>query len=102
MLDLVRWLKDKDSVVMLDGGMGTMLAEAGWRPPLLPEEMNLVNPDAVGGIHQAYLDAGALVIETNTFGGSAVKLAHRGLGGQTSRSTARRPPLPVRPPGARR
>ena len=83
MLDLVRWLKDKDSVVMLDGGMGTMLAEAGWRPPLLPEEMNLVNPDAVGGIHQAYLDAGALVIETNTFGGSAVKLAHRGLGGQT-------------------
>jgi len=46
MLDLVRWLKDKDSVVMLDGGMGTMLAEAGWRPPLLPEEMNLVNPTA--------------------------------------------------------
>jgi len=83
MLDLVRWLKEKDSVVMLDGGMGTMLAEAGWRPPLLPEEMNLVNPDAVGGIHQAYLEAGALVIETNTFGGSAVKLAHRGLGGQT-------------------
>ena len=28
MLDLVRWLKEKDSVVMLDGGMGTMLAEA--------------------------------------------------------------------------
>lgn len=83
MLDLVRWLKEKDSVVMLDGGMGTMLAEAGWRPPLLPEEMNLVNPDAVGGIHRAYLQAGALVIETNTFGGSAVKLAHRGLGGQT-------------------
>jgi len=82
-LDLVRWLGEKKSVVMLDGGMGTMLAEAGWRPPLLPEEMNLVAPDAVRGIHEAYVEAGALLVETNTFGGSAVKLSHRGLQGQT-------------------
>lgn len=83
MLDLVRWLSEKKSVVMLDGGMGTMLADAGWRPPLLPEEMNHVNPAAVLGIHEAYIEAGALVIETNTFGGSVGKLSHRSLGGQT-------------------
>lgn len=83
MLDLVRWLREKNSIVVLDGGMGTMLGEAGWRPPLLPEEMNLVNPDAVREIHEAYVEAGALLIETNTFGGSAVKLAHRGLDGKT-------------------
>ena len=83
MLDLVRWLREKNSIVILDGGMGTMLEEAGWRPPLLPEEMNLVNPDAVRKIHEAYLEAGALLIETNTFGGSAVKLSHRGLAGET-------------------
>jgi 5-methyltetrahydrofolate--homocysteine methyltransferase len=83
MLDLVRWLREKNSIVILDGGMGTMLEEAGWRPPLLPEEMNLVNPDAVRKIHEAYLEAGALLIETNTFGGSAVKLSHRGLAAET-------------------
>ena len=75
MLDLVSWLGEKESVVMLDGGMGTMLSEAGWRPPLLPEEMNLVDPEAVRGIHEAYVEAGALLVETNTFGGSAAKLS---------------------------
>ncbi len=83
MLDLVSWLGEKESVVMLDGGMGTMLAEAGWRPPLLLEEMNLVDPEAVRGIHEAYVQAGALLVETNTFGGSAAKLSHRGLEGRT-------------------
>lgn len=79
MLDLVSWLGEKRTIVMLDGGMGTMLAEAGWRSPLLPEEMNLVDPEAVCGIHKAYVEAGAALIETNTFGGSAIKLSHRGL-----------------------
>lgn len=83
MLDLVSWLGEKKTVVVLDGGMGTMLSEAGWRPPLLPEEMNLVDPEAVRGIHQAYIGSGALLVETNTFGGSALKLSHRGLGGRT-------------------
>lgn len=82
-MDLVSWLGEKESVVMLDGGMGTMLSEAGWRPPLLPEEMNLVDPEAVRGIHEAYVEAGALLVETNTFGGSAAKLSHRSLEGRT-------------------
>ncbi len=82
MLDLIRWLQEQKTIVVLDGGMGTMLDEAGWRPPLLPEEMNFVNPDAVRKIHEAYVQAGARVIETNTFGGSAIKLSHRELGGK--------------------
>ncbi|MDR1740738.1 MAG: homocysteine S-methyltransferase family protein [Synergistaceae bacterium] len=67
------------SLLLLDGGMGTMLAERGWAPPELPEELNLSRPDVVRGIHRAYIEAGADIIETNTFGGSPVKLAHRGL-----------------------
>ena len=34
-------LKDRSGVTLLDGGMGTLLAEKGWSPPALPEEMNL-------------------------------------------------------------
>ena len=71
------------SPVILDGGMGTQLALAGWRPPLLPEEMVLENPDSVTAIHRAYVEAGARIVETDTFGGSALKLAHRGLEGRT-------------------
>ncbi|MDR2529724.1 MAG: homocysteine S-methyltransferase family protein [Synergistaceae bacterium] len=69
-----------NTLLLLDGGMGTMLAERGWTPPMLPEEMNLERPDVVRAIHKAYIDAGADIVETNSFGGSSLKLAHRGLG----------------------
>ena len=77
------------SPVILDGGMGTQLASAGWRPPLLPEEMVLEDPEAVRAIHRAYAEAGARIVETDTFGGSALKLAHRGLEGRTEEINAR-------------
>lgn len=66
--------------LLLDGGMGTMLMEAGWGPPVLPEELNAESPRTVERIHRAYLEAGAEIIETNSFGGSTVKLSHRGIG----------------------
>jgi 5-methyltetrahydrofolate--homocysteine methyltransferase len=47
---------------------------------MLPEEMNLERPNVVRAIHAAYADAGADIVETNTFGGSSLKLAYRGLG----------------------
>ncbi|MDR2175132.1 MAG: homocysteine S-methyltransferase family protein [Synergistaceae bacterium] len=77
--ELMECLRKGSGLLLLDGGMGTMLGERGWAPPTLPEEMNLDRPDVVRAIHKAYVEAGAAVVETNSFGGSAMKLAHRGL-----------------------
>ena len=43
------------------------------------DELNLTQPDLIRGVHQEYLNAGAEVIETNTFGGNSFRLAHHGL-----------------------
>lgn len=80
--DLLRFLKLKKSPAILDGAMGTLLADKGWSPPALPEEMNFTAPEVVEAIHRSYRDAGAEIIETNTFGGSPVKLAARRLDGR--------------------
>ena len=77
--EFIRWVGEQHGIVPLDGGMGTLLAEKGWAPPMLPEEMNIHSPEVVTGIHTAYRDAGAKIIETNTFGGTPLKMAHRGL-----------------------
>jgi len=74
-------------VLVLDGAMGTMLQQAGLRPsdfggPALEgcnEVLSLTRPDVILGIHRAYLEAGADIIETNTFGGTAVVLGEYGL-----------------------
>lgn len=77
--EFIRWIEEHRAIVPLDGGMGTLLAEKGWTPPMLPEEMNIHSPEVVAGIHAAYINAGARIIETNTFGGTPIKMAHRGL-----------------------
>ena len=64
---------------IFDGAMGTMLQEGGLKPGDCPELMNLEQPDVVQKIHEAYIEAGATMIETNTFGASALKLDHYGL-----------------------
>ncbi len=61
-------------VLVLDGAMGTMLFEAGLVDGACPELWNETHPDAVRGIHKAYFDAGADIVETNTFGGTRLKL----------------------------
>ncbi|MDR1378396.1 MAG: homocysteine S-methyltransferase family protein, partial [Synergistaceae bacterium] len=40
-------LQKGESLLFLDGGMGTLLAERGWAPPMLPEEMNMERPEVV-------------------------------------------------------
>src|SRR6266702_960468 len=59
--------------------MGTMLQEHGLKPGQSPEELNLTMPEVVAGVHREYLQAGADIIVSNTFGGNRLKLAHYGL-----------------------
>ncbi len=68
--------------------MGTMLQEAGMAPGQCPELLNVDSPDSVKSVHIAYIEAGADIIETNTFGGSRVKLSAFGLGDRTEELNA--------------
>ena len=54
--------------IYFDGGMGTMLQKCGIRPYESPESWNLLHPDIIEDIHRQYLNAGANIITTNTFG----------------------------------
>lgn len=79
MTDLQRLL-DSGHPVVADGGMGTMLFSAGLAHGSAPELWNVERPDEVGKIHAAYIEAGAQIILTNTFGGNRIRLARHGLG----------------------
>jgi 5-methyltetrahydrofolate--homocysteine methyltransferase len=67
-------------VFLLDGGFGTELIKQGFQAGTCPESWNTEKPEAVKGIHQDYYAAGADAVSTNSFGGSAIKLAAYGLG----------------------
>lgn len=69
---------------LCDGAMGTMLLERGISLDRCCEELNLSQPEAVAAIHAEYLQAGAQMIETNTFGGNAFRLESHGLRNQVS------------------
>ena len=64
--------------ILADGAMGTMLFEAGLQFGDPPEVWNLTQPDLVRRIHRGYLDAGARILLTNTFGGNRKRLALTG------------------------
>jgi methionine synthase / methylenetetrahydrofolate reductase(NADPH) len=76
-LDLLTRLKR--GPVLCDGAMGTLLYAKGVFINKCYDELNLIQPDLIRGIHQEYLGAGAEVIETNTFGGNSYRLARHGL-----------------------
>ena len=69
----------KEGPVLCDGAMGTLLYAKGIFINKCYDELNLTQPDLIRGIHQEYLNAGAEVIETNTFGGNSFRLARYGL-----------------------
>ncbi|MCP4705523.1 MAG: methionine synthase [candidate division Zixibacteria bacterium] len=62
-------------VLLGDGAMGTMLFRKGLKMDQCPEKVNLDNPEILEDVAQAYFNAGAELIETNSFGGSSLKLA---------------------------
>ncbi len=75
-----RWraLLETAGPILADGAMGTMLFEAGLQFGDPPEVWNLTQPDIVRRVHRGYLDAGARILLTNTFGGNRFRLSlHR-------------------------
>jgi homocysteine S-methyltransferase len=74
----------KDSILIADGAMGSMLHEAVGSQRCF-DELNATEPEAVYRVHQAYIEAGAQIIETNTFGANRFKLEPLGLGGDVQR-----------------
>jgi len=69
----------KHRVLICDGAMGTMLYSSGVFLNRSFEELNLSEPDRVASVHRSYLNAGADVIESNTFGCNALKLETFGI-----------------------
>ena len=69
---------------MFDGGYGTALFAAGLLNGACPELWNDTHPEVVRGIHKGYFDAGSDLVETNTFGGSRLKLNEYQLGDRTT------------------
>ena len=68
-------LFDRPNTILLDGGMGTMLQAAGLKLGARPEELNITDPQLIESIHSRYAAAGSRIINANTFGASAHKLA---------------------------
>lgn len=73
-------LKQPHRPILSDGAMGTLLHSRGNLPmDACFDHLNITQPDIVKSIHLSYLDAGAELIETNTFGANRLKLAEHGI-----------------------
>ena len=70
-------------VLVADGALGTMLFQRGLKPGECPELFNLTHPEILDEIASLYLQAGADIIQTNTFGGSPLKLSNYQLEART-------------------
>jgi homocysteine S-methyltransferase len=72
-------LEKSDVPLLADGAMGTMLHGRGVRFDQCFDELNISQPSLVAEIHREYIEAGAQIIYTNTFGANRYKLAEHGL-----------------------
>ncbi|MFW5870644.1 MAG: homocysteine S-methyltransferase family protein, partial [Candidatus Sumerlaeota bacterium] len=69
----------QESTLIFDGAMGTLIYSRGVFINRCFEEISLSNPDLVIDIHEEYINAGAQVLETNTFGANRIKLSRHGI-----------------------
>jgi homocysteine S-methyltransferase len=70
----------KTSPILCDGAMGTLLYSKGVFINRSYDELNISQPELIRGIHHEYLQAGAEIIETNTFGGNSFRLGRYSMG----------------------
>ena len=77
------------SPILADGGMGTLLFSRGIPQRACLDELPTTRPDLINAIHREYLEAGADLIETATFGANRIRLAGFGLAGQAHRFNRR-------------
>jgi homocysteine S-methyltransferase len=70
--------------ILADGAMGTLLHARGVPLDACFDELNLSNPALVTSVHRDYIEAGAEIIESNTFGANRYKLAEYALAGQVA------------------
>ncbi len=78
MMPLLERLKDGDTLVA-DGAMGTMLFQMNVETGNCPESINLTQPEVLAEVARRYFEAGAEIVQTNTFGASPMKLGVYGL-----------------------
>src|ERR1700691_1115563 len=69
----------KQSPILCDGAMGTLLYARGIFINRCYDELNLSQPELIRAVHHDYLQAGAEIIETNTFGANSFRLARHSL-----------------------
>ncbi len=69
----------QEQIIIADGAMGTILYSRGIPFSASFDELNLSQPETILEIHREYLEAGAQIIETNTFGGNRIRLKHQAL-----------------------
>jgi len=77
-----------DRPVLADGAMGTVVYGRGIFINRCYDELNLTDPGLILSIHEEYLQAGAEILETNTFGANRFRLARHGLGGKVAEINA--------------
>jgi len=82
--ELLKRLEDPAAIVVFDGAMGTMLYAKGVFINQCYDELNIRSPALVRGVHDEYVQAGAEVLETNSFGANRAKLAQYGLESQVA------------------
>ena len=70
-MNILQWMREHH--VFFDGGLGSLLQAKGLKAGELPETWNLLHPQELVEIHKSYLNAGANVITTNTFGANRLK-----------------------------